>query len=117
MRKPTKTSLTRKLDKLVSEVVRKQGFCCWCKSTQNLQACHIFSRRYRSVRWDIETPNVICLCARHHFYSHSNPILFAEFVKDYLGKHKYNELKIKSQSVHKWTIPEMEELLETLRAG
>lgn len=112
MRKPTKKSLTRKLDKKVSEIVRGRGYCAWCKKTEGLECCHIFSRRYRSVRWDVD--NLVCLCHNHHFYSHSNPILFAEFVKDYLGKEKYTQLKHKAIMIKKWTLEEMSELLEVL---
>ena len=112
MRKPTKKSLTRKLDKLVSEKVRGQGECAWCKKNEGLECCHIFSRRYRSVRWDWD--NLLCLCHSHHFYSHSNPLLFAEFVKDYLGEEKYVRLKQKARMVKKWTLEDLMELYESL---
>jgi hypothetical protein len=113
MRKITKSGLTRKLDKVVSEIVRGRGYCAWgmCKKTEGLECCHIFSRRYRSIRWDLD--NLVCLCHSHHFYSHSNPVLFAEFVRDYLGKIKYISLKQKARMIHKWTIQEMSELLKT----
>jgi hypothetical protein len=112
MKKPTKKSLTRKLDKAVSEKVRARGECAWCKKTEGLEACHIFSRRYRSVRWDMD--NLICLCHRHHFYSHSNPILFAEFIKEYLGKERYTQLKFRARMTKKWIIEELQELLTTI---
>ena len=113
-REPTKRSLTRKLDKLCSDIIRGQGYCAWCKKTEGLECCHIFSRRYRSVRWDLD--NLICLCHAHHFYAHSNPVLFAEFVKEYLGRYRYNQLKLKRWMVKKWSISELEELLKTLIA-
>jgi hypothetical protein len=113
MKKPTKKSLTRRLDKVCSEIVRKGGQCAWChKEMAGLECCHIFSRRYRSVRWDLD--NLVCLCHRHHFYAHSNPILFTEFIKEYLGEYKYQNLKAKATSVKRWTIPEMQELLISL---
>lgn len=106
MRKLTKLSLTHKLDKLCSEIVRTRGYCAWCKKTTGLECCHIFSRRYRSVRWDLD--NLVCLCHAHHFYAHSNPILFTEFVQDYLGELKYETLKHRAKAVRKWCIDEME---------
>ncbi len=109
MRKPTKKSLTRKLDKICSDIVRARGECAWCHKTKGLECCHIFSRRYRSVRWDLK--NLLCLCHSHHFYSHANPVLFGEFVKDYLGGYEYNNLKQKAQMLIKWTIPELQTLL------
>ena len=113
MRKPTKTSLTRKLDKVCSAIVRGRGYCAWCKKTEGLECCHIFSRRYRSVRWFL--PNLVCLCHNHHFFSHSNPILFTEFIKDYLGDFQYEELKRRKEMIIQWSIPEMETLLTQLK--
>ena len=113
MRKQTKSSLTRKLDKLVSQIVRGRGYCAWCKKTSGLECCHIFSRRYRSVRWDFD--NLLCLCHSHHFYSHSNPVLFGEFVREYLGEMKYTQLKQKAQMIKKWTVQDLQDLLEDLK--
>jgi len=111
--KPTKRSLTRKLDKLISEMVRARGYCAWCHKTDGLETAHIFSRKYRNLRWNLT--NLLCLCHTHHFFAHSNPILFAEFVKDYLGETKYNLLKLQAKSIKKWTLGEMMELYETLK--
>ena len=57
--------------------------------------------------------NLVCLCHAHHFYAHSQPILFSEFIKDYLGKEKYSQLIMKSTMIKKWTLEEMAELLKT----
>ena len=113
MKKPTKRSLTRKLDKICSDIVRKRGYCAWCKKTEGLECCHIFSRRYRSIRWDFD--NLVCLCHSHHFYSHSNPILFTEFIKEYLGENRYEQLKLRAKMIKKWTIEQMAELLKILK--
>jgi hypothetical protein len=112
MKKLTKKSLTRRLDKLVSDIVRERGQCAWCKKNEGLECCHIFSRRYRSVRWDFD--NLVCLCHSHHFYSHSNPLLFAEFIKEYLGNLKYTQLKQKARSIKKYTLDELQELYDKL---
>ena len=118
MRKPTKKSLTRRLDKLCSEIVRSRGYCAWCKKAEGLECCHIFSRKYRSVRWDLD--NLVCLCHAHHFYSHANPVLFTEFIREYLGEYKYEQLKLRAGKITKWTLGEMEEMvkhLEKLKGG
>ena len=113
MRKITKRSLTKLLDKEISRITRLKGYCVKCNKEDNLQCCHIFSRIYRSTRWDLH--NVLCLCAGCHFWNHKNPILFAEFVKIYLGKYNYNNLKLKATMIKKWTLEEMQELLEDLK--
>ena len=92
---------TRKLDKLLSELVRKRGFCEKCANRETLQAAHIFSRNKRSVRWDYKL-NVLCLCAKCHFWAHANPILFTELVRKHLGKTKYELIKKKARQIARY---------------
>lgn len=93
MRKPTKSSLTNKLDKICSEITRSIGFCVWCGQGdyEKLQCAHIYSRKFKSVRWDLK--NLLSLCAGCHFQGHQSPLKFAEFVKTYLGDYEYEALK------------------------
>lgn len=115
MRKPTKSSLKRKLDKEVSRIVRSRGACEFCGKADYslLQAAHIFSRSNLGLRWRLD--NLLCLCASCHFWSHKNPIFFAERVKEHLGDVTYTELKQSATAITKWTLEEMQELLEALR--
>ena len=120
MKKQTKSSLTRKLDKECSRIVRGRGYCEWgisdCSGADHskLQTAHIYSRTYKSVRWDLK--NMLCLCAGCHFFGHKNPLQFAEFVKLWLGDYEYEKLKIRAVPVKRWTIPDMQSLLTTLEA-
>jgi len=109
-KKPSRKSLTNKLDKLVSEVVRLKGKCQRCGKRETLQACHIFSRTYRSVRWYLK--NLLCLCAGCHFWAHKNPILFAEFVQSLYTKEGYEELKRLAQVTKRWQVWELQELVK-----
>lgn len=113
MKKPTKSSMTRRLDKLCSNVVRRSP-CAKCGEEQHdkLQCAHIFSRTYRNTRWSLN--NLVCLCASCHFWAHRNPVLFGEFVITYLGDINYINLKLQARSIKKWTIPEMLELEQDL---
>ena len=113
--KATKSGLKRKLDKEFSRVIRSQGKCCKCGKDDysKLQAAHIFSRSMLSVRWDFD--NVLCLCAGCHFEAHAKPVLFTEFVRQFLGELKYEQLKSKAMAIKKWTLPEMEILLGILK--
>ena len=114
MRKQTKSSLTRKLDKAVSRIVRARGMCEFCSISDydKLQCCHIFSRTYRNTRWDLK--NLLCLCARCHFLSHRNPIDFTESVKQYLGDYEYTQLRLRHNAIKRYTLQDMAELLTTL---
>ena len=116
MKKVTKTSIKKKLDKIFSLIVRKRGYCAKCDTTEykKLQCAHIFSRSRLSVRWDLD--NAICLCFKDHFHwAHREPILFAEFVKNYLGRVRYNALKQKASMIKKWTLEDLKELYEILK--
>ncbi len=115
MKKQTKSSLTKKLDVECSRIIRSKGICSWCGLAEysKLQCAHIFSRTYRNTRWDLN--NLICLCAKCHFYAHSNPIAFTELVQEYLGELKYQELKIKHNLITRWTVVDMQELLDAYK--
>ena len=109
-RKETKKSLTRKLDKICSQIIR-QNPCARCGEEQydKLQCAHIFSRRYRSVRWNLF--NMVSLCASCHFWAHGNPVLFGEFVKTYLGEERYLLLKSTATPISKLTLDQMSLML------
>jgi len=106
MRKVTKSSLRRKLDKEASRIVRSRGRCVRCKSKENLQTAHIFSRTYNATRWDIEN-NLLCLCASCHWFFHKNPVLFGEYVRGLLGAERYALLKETRNQITKYTIEDL----------
>lgn len=112
MKKPGKTTLRNKLDRLCSLIVRGRGRCERCGSQESLQCCHIFSRIYNATRWLLE--NLLCLCAGCHFWGHKNPILFAEWVRKHLGEEKYKNLKEAHNQITKYTIEDLEIKLKVL---
>lgn len=69
-----------KSDKIFGQVIRAQGKCEHCNSTQTLQTAHIISRKYSKVRCD--TRNAFCLCAKCHFHFTANPLEFAEWTQE-----------------------------------
>lgn len=91
----------KKLDKLFSQFIRKRDEkCLICYKMDKLHCAHIFSRKHFNTRWDED--NAVTLCYYHHLhFAHKEPILFAEFVFKYLGKKKYDNLKIRSQTIIK----------------
>ena len=88
----------KKRDREFSAKVRARGECEWGRVHKGrLECAHIFSRRHRAMRWDED--NALCLCTRHHFMAHHNPLLFSEFVKRYIGIEKFNALLLKAKTV------------------
>jgi hypothetical protein len=59
--------------------------------------------------------NVLCLCASCHFYFHKNPLFFADWLRNYLGKDKYELLAESRLQIYKPTIEDLEIKLDILR--
>jgi len=65
------------------------------------------------VRWDFG--NVFCFCTGCHGWAHQNPKLFKGFVKGKLGEAEYGILEKEAMQVKKWSVTELEILLEGLK--
>jgi len=112
MKKPTKSYLKNKADKLFSLFVRSLDHCERDGEVNNLQTAHIYSRRYVNLRYDIF--NVLCLCSRCHRWAHDNPLDFvAWFNQNYPERLEY--LKKKRNIIKKWTIKDYEKTIEEIK--
>lgn len=86
-----------RLDAAFSQLVRERAAWCCEKCGQHytqdrrrgLECSHLFGRRHYSVRW--HPLNAAAHCTGCHFDLGSNPIEFAEWIKDHLGS-QYQEL-------------------------
>ncbi len=69
---------TAKADVLFSRLVRdRDQMCVRCGTVNNLQCAHIWSRRYRALRWRFE--NAVTLCSGCHMYFTLRPAEWAEW--------------------------------------
>lgn len=114
---PSKSTMTNKLDKICSQIIRSRGYCERCGPHtpvpyEKLQCAHIYSRTYRAVRWLLL--NLLCLCASCHFWAHKNPTEFADWVRDHIGADNYTLLRTIKNSIKRWTVIEMQELYQAL---
>lgn len=81
MKREERRKLEKRLDELWGQIIRSVGKCEHCGSNKNLQAAHIASRKYKSMRWELK--NGICMCSRCHlFWAHKEPIDFANWLKE-----------------------------------
>ena len=108
-----------KLDRLWGRVIKaRDNFTCqrcggfYPQGGKGIQAAHVISRRHANTRHDIL--NGICLDTGCHLHFHAHPFEFVEFVKKWLGEHKYEELRKKSLSTKK---PDREAILAELQAA
>lgn len=90
------SSLSKVADTLWSKVIRKDWYCDYCGSKDNLNAHHIFSRHNKSVRW--ECSNWIPLCSKCHVFSdefsaHKTPTEFTIYLQKQLPKWHLDKLQ------------------------
>ena len=100
------------LDALWSKIVRRKfgNQCAVCGATP-VQAHHIFTRTYKSTRWDID--NGVALCYKHHFYlAHSKFEEFRDFLIELMGEEQYENLKTKSKQIVKPILEDIHAELE-----
>ena len=119
-KKPKKSTLKKKCDKLWSQIVRmKYPKCLKCgKPTQ--ASHHIFGRRNLSVRFDIK--NGIGLCHYCHTFSpqsfHQSPYSSRNMaVIEYCtgSRIQYAKLRVKSTKVCQMSVSDYQELYEKLK--
>lgn len=79
MRKPSARSRDAKLDALCRLLVftRDGQRCLRTGESINLQWAHVYSRRYKILRWD--PMNSMCLSAKAHFWWHDQPLEAADW--------------------------------------
>jgi len=86
---------SRALDDACRAVVfARDGYKCRrTGSTERLQWCHIYSRRYHNVRWDPD--NSICLTAGQHLWWHHQPVAAVQWWLGEVGEEFNNRLRIR----------------------
>lgn len=112
MAKSTKTSLKRRADQLVSQIVRLKGKCERCGKTEGLQCAHVISRSNHTLRFDLM--NVLCLCSGCHInFAHQDPLGFSKwFQENYPARYEY--LMHNKNFLTKRTLQDYKELVEAL---
>jgi len=113
-----KTPIKRKCDALWSKIIRNQGYCAKCGSTQSLNAHHVIGRINHSLRYDLK--NGVVLCSSCHKFSttsaHNDPLHFLEWYKseypdnyDYLLANRNEQVKT-SMEFYKQIYQELKEV-------
>lgn len=117
----TKTKMTKKLDTVWSEVVKKiAGYKCEVcgkdSSECKLNSHHIVGRTNRTLRWDLR--NGVCLCSKHHKLgrqsAHEDPLWFKEWLEDERWEDVLY-LYTQKDKITKWTLVDMGDKLKELQ--
>ena len=85
-KKPVKlTTITNRLDRLVSLIVRaRDRSCVICGSRENLQCGHFVSRVFTNTRWNLENCN--CQCASCNVKHELDAVPYLLFIELKYGK-------------------------------
>jgi len=103
-----KSHATKAADTKFSLAIRAEGQCYgqtsfWIGPTfacaGPLHCAHLFSRRYRNVRWDVR--NAVPLCAGHHKWFDTHPIEKDDMMLEYL-EIEYADLHDKALEIGDW---------------
>lgn len=112
--KSERRKLEHQLDTLTSLIVRwRDGVCVLCGSSERLQNSHLIKRGKRPSRWSLRNCNANC--ASHNFRHNNFPEEYTLwFIRKY-GEQEYRDLCAEAFSDRKYTVPELDELLERYR--
>ena len=115
-KKPTRSKLIKKLDVVFSKYIRlsnadKNGYCTCVTCNRkyhwkNIQAGHFMSRKHYSTRW--EENNVKPQCVGCNMFKQGEQYKYSLF----LGSEVSNDLYLKSKEVVKFSIYELEQMIE-----
>ena len=119
-KKPTRSKLVKKLDTVFSQYIRlsnadNNGYCTCvtCNKTffwKEIQAGHFMSRKHYSIRWSEE--NVKPQCVACNVYRAGEQYKYSLF----LGSELANELYLKSKEIVKFSIQDLQDMIEDYQA-
>lgn len=98
--------------------LKAKNKCEVCGKTKYLNAHHIFTRRNKAVRWNVD--NGVALCPSHHtlssrFSAHATPVTFNVWLKKNRGQEFIDLLTFKSNQISKLHQFEKEIILKELK--
>lgn len=111
-KKPSRTTLRNKADKLFSKYIRQRDKECQASGNHVgvLQCAHLISRRYLATRFDDR--NAVALCIGHHKFFTEHPIQWDTWCVFWLGLRPWESLREKAVVGGR---PDYESIIEDLQ--
>ena len=103
--------LVKKLDDIVSKVVRaREPYCVTCGTKEHLTCSHLITRNKKSIRWDLD--NCHCMCKSCNFRHEYYPEIYTEWWLNKYSQEEYSKLILEGNQTKQYTLAELEEMLE-----
>jgi hypothetical protein len=115
-----KSPTRKQLDKAILDLWAKCGktrdkTCRHCGSDSFLQSHHIREKAHgQATRYNLE--NNLTLCRKCHSLQKFRPETFHDTIIEIIGQAEYDRLKLKSQTIIKWTMADLKEIKHELTA-
>ena len=97
--------------------IRSKGSCCVvCDKSDNLQCGHIFTCEHLSTRWDLDNDgNCHIQCGGCNLKHEHDAYPYYNWYINKFSKDKFDELHIRHMRIKKYSIPQLEDLLEEIK--
>lgn len=119
--KSERTKITRKLDSLVSNLVREKASwtCQRCHKkyepkSRGLHCSHYFSRRYKGTRWDFSNLDALCMGC-HKYVEGDKQGWYKDYMIKKLGESKLDLLRSRAYSKTKFSVVDLEWLYKKIK--
>lgn len=107
--KTERQKLVKKLDDIVSKIVRlRDKNCIRCGSTKALTCSHFWNRNRKSTRWDLDNCDAACFPC-HMFHLEKQKMgWYRDFKLKQLGTDKYELLEVRANTTTKYDVIDLE---------
>ena len=107
--KTERQKLVKKLDDIVSKIVRKRdGICICCGTDKKLTCSHYWNRDKKGTRWDLDNCDSACWpCHKYRLEGRKNG-WYKDFMLEKLGQEKYDLLEYRANTTTKYTVIDLD---------
>jgi hypothetical protein len=116
-KKTKRMSIVRKLDKIVSLIIRaRDKRCVVCDNKEHLQNGHLFPRRSYSTRWDVSSNGNCHTQCRGCNLSHNRDFYpYSNWYVRMFGQKSYDRLHTRYKTKKRFTDKQLEDLYDKLK--